>query len=261
MITLLSDFGLTGPYVAAMKGVIISLNPDVRIVDISHDIGPQEVDEAAFVLHQAYPFFPRGTIHVCVVDPGVGGQRAVLAVQAAGHIFLAPDNGILKYVYQDDPGFRAFQVVQPEYRRGKVSGTFHGRDIFAPAAGHLSLGVSPESLGPPCKEPVVRPVPELRVESGRAFGEVVFFDRFGNAVTNIPRTLLPAGSRARVEVRGIRMQGIVNTYSAAKPGEFAAVFGSGETIEIAVREDNARKKGSLEIGDAVTVEWSLPGYK
>jgi S-adenosylmethionine hydrolase len=257
MITLLSDFGLAGPYVAAMKGVILSLNPDARIVDISHDIGPQAVDEAAYVLHQAYPFFPRGTIHVCVVDPGVGGHRAVLAVQAAGHVFLAPDNGILKYVYQEDPGFRAYQVVQPEFRRGKVSGTFHGRDIFAPAAGHLSLGVTPESLGPMWKEPVKRPVPELRIESGRAYGEIVFFDRFGNAVTNIPRAVFPARARAVFQVRGISINGIKNTYSAAKPGEFAAVFGSGDTIEIAIHGDNARKQGSLKIGDPVQVQWSL----
>jgi S-adenosyl-L-methionine hydrolase (adenosine-forming) len=203
IISLTTDFGLSDAFVGAMKGVILGINPHAQIVDVSHEIPPHDVDRAAFVVNSAAPYFPKGTIHVVVVDPGVGTERPVLAARTEEGVFLAPDNGVLKYIFDGRPGAEVFSVTRSEYFRERVSRTFHGRDIFAPVAAHLSRGLSPEKLGSRFEDfergSVVRPV---RSPNGIA-GVIIAFDRFGNGVTNIPAAWLADPDPARNEASAL----------------------------------------------------------
>jgi S-adenosylmethionine hydrolase len=253
VITLITDFGTAGPYVGSMKGVILSIHPDARIVDIAHDIRPQDVDEAAFVLKQAYPFFPAGTIHVVVVDPGVGSDRAVLAVRTERYIFLAPDNGVLKYVFDACPDARVFRVTNQDFSLSPVSRTFHGRDVFAPAAAHLSRGVDIERMGEPFTEYVRGEVQRPEVRPREIRGEIVFIDGFGNGITNIEEALFAGREVDSISVRSHVIRGLSGTYSDVGAGEPLALVGSGGTLEISVCEGNARERMAFQKGDAVTI--------
>jgi S-adenosylmethionine hydrolase len=208
VITLITDFGTAGPYVGSMKGVILSIHPDARIVDIAHDIRPQDVDEAAFVLNRAYAYFPAGTIHVVVVDPGVGSDRAVLAVRTERYIFLAPDNGVLKYVFDACPDARVFRVTNQDFSLSPVSRTFHGRDVFAPAAAHLSRGVDIERMGEPFTEYVRGEVQRPEVRPREIRGEIVFIDGFGNGITNIEEALFAGREVDSISVRSHVIRGL-----------------------------------------------------
>lgn len=241
IITLLTDFGTADGYVAEMKGVLLTLAPDAQVVDVTHDIVPQDVDQARLTLARVWRRFPSGTIHVAVVDPGVGTSRRALAVASAEHYFIGPDNGVLSPALVMG-GAKAVELPVP----ARASATFHGRDVFAPAAAAIARGEALESLGETVVDPLVRRTPEPRREpDGTIVGEVILLDRFGNAVTNI------FGLRAGVvEVAGNAIA-IRRTYADVPPGALVAVVGSTGFIEIAVRDGDAGRKLGLKRGAPV----------
>jgi len=185
LVTLTTDFGTTDGYVGTMKGVIFNIVPSARLVDISHEIAPQDVRQAAYVLYTAYPFFPPHTVHIVVVDPGVGSARRPIALRTPAGYFVGPDNGVFSYVMACEPVEALVELADPRYRLPQVSRTFHGRDVFAPAAAHLAAGVPIMALGPPVRDPVTLPPPRLEITSGGVTGEVLHADHFGNVITSI----------------------------------------------------------------------------
>jgi hypothetical protein len=249
IITLTTDFGIKDHYVGAMKGVILSINQDVSIVDITHQIPPQDIFSGAFAIRNSYRYFPHGTIHIAVVDPGVGSKRKPLALEADGHIFIGPDNGVFTFVYRESKSFNVFEISNPNYVLPDVSHTFHGRDIFAPAAAHISLGISPENLGERVKEPVMISIKEPEIQGEEIIGEFIYTDSFGNLISNIPAELIKPGSRVYVGKKVIN--GISRSYSEAQRGELIAIIGSSGLLEISVNQGRALdiiKKRRRKIG-------------
>jgi S-adenosylmethionine hydrolase len=277
VVTLTTDFGTADGYVAAMKGVILSIAPGVHLVDISHEVTPHDVREAAFVLYTACSCFPHQTVHMAVVDPGVGGGRRALAVRTAAGTFVGPDNGVFTYVMERQGADQVVEIAELRYALDRVSGTFHGRDVFAPAAAHLASGTPLDALGPPIDDPVLLDDPLLEVGSGQVRGEVLHIDRFGNAITSIG-LLAWSGEELRLEPafgqgRGREgpvlpareavtsageweVTGIHRTYAEAQPGQPLALVGSGQLLEIALREGSGARELGLEVGAPVVVHWS-----
>jgi len=275
VITLTTDFGLADGYVGAMKGVILSIAPDVKVVDISHEILPQDVRGGAFVLKAASPYFPPGAIHVAVVDPGVGSRRRVLAVQTSRATFIGPDNGVLSWALKRERVQAIVHVDQPDYWLGVVSHTFHGRDIFAPVAAHLARGVPISHLGSPASDMLSLPLPYPRYdEAGVLHSEVIYIDRFGNLITGIEAEPLAAcaetvccrlinlsdgapelclTSRARVEIAGRLIHGLVCSYADVASGELLALVDSSGHLEVAVRNGNAAAALKAYVGAPVRV--------
>jgi S-adenosyl-L-methionine hydrolase (adenosine-forming) len=249
IVTLLTDFGLRDEYVGVMKGVILSVDPNAVIVDITHEIPPQDVRSAAYLL-PAYPsFFPAGTVHVAVVDPGVGSERAILAVKWRGRYFLAPDNGLLTFILDGVPE-AIVRVENREYFLHPVSRTFHGRDIFAPVAARLSAGLPIENLGPcvPAGNAARLKIAKARRSPGGGVtGAVVSVDRFGNLITNIDAGRLDAVYRgsgmeaAALEICGRRIEGLNLSYEKAAEGDPLLIVGSRGCLEIAVCGGDAAK--------------------
>lgn len=273
IITLITDFGLIDSYVGAMKGVILSIAPQATIVDISHAIPAQDVRAAAWVLYTSYNTFPRGTIHCAVVDPGVGSQRRAVAAQAGVYTFVAPDNGLLSYVLAQEPLRMAVELTNPHFHRHPVSHTFHGRDIFAPAAAYLAQGVPLHKLGPPLTELITWPLPSpKRPSEDSLIGHVLHIDHFGNCITDLK--LRPEGEalvltnlpgqgappltiprhEARIKVGNITLKGISHTYADGFPGGPLALVGSSGHLEIAVVGGSAAQTLDLAVGDPVIVE-------
>ena len=245
IISLLSDFGTADAYVAAMKGVILSLAPHAAIVDVSHDIPPQDIRAGAWVVGQCWNFYPAGTIHVAVVDPGVGTDRDALLVEADWQIFLSPDNGLLSWVLKQAKQVRLRKLRADVHRPGDISSTFHGRDVFAHAAGLLASGrAKPEDISDEADSVIMPSWAMVHVEPDRIVGEVVHIDRFGNLITNIQQKqveeagwksfLIQAGPSANIRLH--------KTYGEAKDGELIALFGSSGTLEIAIAGGSAEKK-------------------
>jgi len=252
VITLTTDFGLSDGYVGAMHGVILGLCPEARIVDISHDIAPQDVRQAAFVLESAYRYFPAGAIHVAVVDPGVGSARRLVAVQTAAAFFVAPDNGLLTPILEAEPILAQVQLTRPAYWLPQVSHTFHGRDILAPVAAHLARGVALADLGEAVTDLARLPLPRPSLQpDGAIAGQVLHTDRFGNLITNVPGELL-AGPVA-VEIAGRRIRGLSPSYAAAEPGQLVALISSRGRLEIAVREGSAARELGAGPGEPVRI--------
>ncbi|HEY3445022.1 MAG TPA: SAM-dependent chlorinase/fluorinase [Myxococcales bacterium] len=256
IVTLLTDFGAGSGYPAQMKGVLLSMCPEARIVDISHEVPAYRILVGQALLLEAVPAFPPGTIHVAVVDPGVGTSRRGLVVQggdkAPGQLFVGPDNGLL---WPFARGGRAFELADPAYRRPDVSATFHGRDVFAPAAAHLALGVPPDRMGPEVAEPIKLAPAKVRHEGGAVVGEIVHVDSFGNLVSNLSREDLPPVPREqlRVAVGGRTLSGIQGTYGSVAVGTLMALVGSAGLLEIAVREGSAARELKLEDGQGMPV--------
>jgi S-adenosyl-L-methionine hydrolase (adenosine-forming) len=253
ILTLTSDFGSHGSYVAAMKGVVLSAVPDAHLVDVSHSISPQSVVEAAFVLTGLVDAFPTGTVHLAVVDPGVGTARRLIAALMAGHWFVAPDNGLLSYVARDHDPTEVFEIENPMVRRPRVSNTFHGRDILAPAAAHLLLGRPASELGPPRHGILTLPAIEPRREGVDLLGEVIFRDSFGNLITNVPGDWIggvPLDSW-RVEINGHETAAICRTYADHPPGTLVALVGSQGHLEISIVQGDASRY--LNAGQGTTV--------
>jgi len=258
IITLLTDFGTVDPFVGTMKGVILGINREARLVDLTHEIPAQDVEAAAFVIHTAYRFFPAGTVHVVVVDPGVGSARRAIAVAAGGQLFVAPDNGVLSYVFIRERQFLAVAIERRDLCLPEVSATFHGRDIFAPVAAHLSLGLAPSELGPAVRNVVRLKVAEPSLGARSVRGQIVYFDRFGNAITNIPREALrsvASPSEVVVEIAGHKIRGLADCYAQGGPDSPIALWGSSGYLEIAVRCGSAQQRLGLARGQEVVLEW------
>jgi S-adenosyl-L-methionine hydrolase (adenosine-forming) len=249
-ITLTTDFGEDSPYVAAMKGVILGVNPDVRLLDLSHQIPPQDVRHAGFFLAAAVPCFPPGVLHVVVVDPGVGSERAVLYVEVDGHRLLVPDNGCWTTLPGSSPP-RVIRLVEPRFWRHPVSATFHGRDIFAPTAGHLSRGLDPRELGPVVNTWVQLPMAAPQRTGDAVTGEVVFVDHFGNLITNIPAEW--AAKPRAVVVGKEEVTRWARTYADAAPGTLLALTSSTGYVEIALAQGNAARRLGAAAGTPVIV--------
>lgn len=254
IITLTSDFGQQDTYVAAMKGVILSVCPSATLVDITHDIPPQDVREGAFALHAASGWFPAGTVHLAVVDPGVGTERRAVAVQTERAVYVAPDNGLLSYVLAHSTAYQAVALTNPAFHRQPVSPTFHGRDIFAPAAAHLCAGIPLASLGPAVTDLQLFSASSSRWDAdGSLVGEVVHVDRFGNLVTSIGERDGAWDRFVFARVGGSRVFRFVCTYAEAEPGELVALIGSTGHLEIAERNGSATARLAARAGDAVRV--------
>jgi len=257
VITLITDFGPADGFVGAMKGVILGILPQACIVDISHQVPRHDVRAGAWVLWGAQKYFPDGTIHIGVVDPGVGSSRRALALQTERAIFVAPDNGLLSHVLASEVVVRVHELKEEHYWLPRVGSTFHGRDIFAPVAAHIARGVPLEDLGPPMDNPVTFAIPKPRVEErGAVVGQVIYIDGFGNLITNLGRAGLARGREWRVYV-GDRLIGPIQTaYADAEEGDLVALWGSQDTLEIAVRGGRADR--ALCIGEGAEV-WAVPG--
>ena len=256
-VTLLTDFGTADYFVGAMKGAVLASNPSARVVDITHEVPPYDVVAGAFTLRAAFETFPAGTVHVAVVDPGVGSSRRAVAVAGRGHTFVGPDNGIFGHVYERVRPFRVFHLTNASHFRREVSPTFHGRDIFAPVAGALSRGVGAEELGPEVFD-FVR-LPSAAVEKaggGTLVGAVIHVDRFGNLITNITPAELDdeafaRGARLLVSGREVRRFRRFFAEDAEGPGEPFAVWGSAGLLEVAVFRDSAARALGAKRGDRV----------
>ncbi len=258
IITLTTDFGEGSPYVAQMKGVILSLNPEANIVDISHAVPAQDVQQGAIVLKDVAHTFPAETIHVAVVDPGVGSDRKIVCANIGQQYFIAPDNGLLSRVAKASPPSEIIVLTNREYWLGEVSSTFHGRDIMAPVAAYLSLGMDPRTLGEPTKELVRLSVAEVKVAANEIKGMIVSFDSFGNLITDIPATMLAEARRSKsltIHCGQHQVGEIVTTYSNAQPQTLIALIGSSHMLELAVAQGNAAATLGINLGDEVSVTW------
>ncbi len=261
LITLLTDFGVADGFVGVMKGVILSLCPEARIVDLTHDIPPQQVLVGAFVLRSAVPFFPAGTIHLAVVDPGVGTPRRPILVETDLGWLVGPDNGLLSPAAVVAGRPRPRVLTESRFFRHPVSNTFHGRDVFAPVAAHLARGVPAAEFGAAVDSIAAPPVPEAQSSAGVCRGTVVYVDHFGNLVTNISAEALDAfpARRVSVTIAGRRVAGPVAAYGAVPEGTPLAVVGSWGQLEIAVRNGNAARLFAAGPGCRVTVKVESPG--
>ena len=254
IVALLTDYGLRDPYVGVMKGALLSVNPAARIVDLTHDIPPQDVREAGRVLSASRSFVPAGTLFVAVVDPGVGTSRAILGVETDRHTFLAPDNGLLSFLDRDGRIRRIVSVTESRYFLKPLSRTFHGRDIFAPIAGQLSKGLDLGRLGPSVGRMTTSEAPSLRkTAAGAVQGEVVSIDRFGNLITNIPGDLLTDARDVRITVGRRVVRALSRSYADAKKGELLALVGSTGHLEISVNQGSASRAARIRRGDRVLV--------
>lgn len=254
IVALLTDFGLQDPYVGILKGVLLGIHPGARIVDLTHDVAPQDVRGAAFHLSNAYRYFPAGTVFACVVDPGVGGGRGIIAAEAEDRLFLAPDNGLLGFLQDSGKLTKIVRVENEALFLKPVSNTFHGRDIFAPVAAHLSRGADVGELGPVADRMERLSLPAPRAgRSGTLVGEVVSIDRFGNLVTNLSAHRIPQHRAVEVRVGRARIRGLSRTYTDAKRGALLALIGSSEHLEVSVNQGDAKKRTGARIGSRVEI--------
>ena len=277
MLVFTTDFGLADSYAGVMKGVALGINPELLLVDLTHQIAPQNVAQGAFALGVSYRYFPSDAIHVAVVDPGVGTSRRPILLQTPHGSFVAPDNGLLSRVLSDylpdpptsletvevPPVLRAFHLTNPDYWLHPVSSTFHGRDVFTPVAAHLSRGVAPESLGEPTTQLTWLPLPQPRVTPEGIGGEIIYCDVYGNLISSIPATLLEGREISEVRIRGRSIRRLSATFldvddsaqaSILERGpELIALFGSHGYLEVAVPNGSAAAVLSAGPGEPVTV--------
>ena len=256
IITLTTDFGLTDGYVGTMRGVILSIAPEVTLVDLSHQVPAQDLWAGAFVLYQTVPFFPPEAIHVVVIDPGVGSERRALAVRTSLGIFVAPDNGVLSYVLATADLHEAISLTNPAYQMSPVSATFHGRDIFAPAAAHLANGVPLDELGPRAINLVRLPVTEsTATPEGDLFAHVMHIDCFGNLILDV--TAVDVDEAAILELGGHTIEGLSRTFADAARGHLLAYVGSSrDHVEIALRDGHAAREMGVNVGDQILIRRS-----
>ena len=261
VITLLSDFGWDDPYVGVMKGVILSISQKATMVDLAHTVEAGSVLHGALFLLEAFPFFPKGTVHVAVIDPGVGGERRPIIVSVAGHFFVGPDNGLFWPVLETYGKGRVIHLKDSRYFLDSISHTFHGRDVFAPAAAHLSKGVDPDKMGVSIEDPVALSIPQpIEGDDGVLKGQILRTDRFGNLITNIHLNDLKhilGGEAPIIQVGPFVVRGLHKTYSDVSKGERLALFGSSGYLEISVNmgraDDQMRRKGRKLFGEEVKV--------
>ena len=271
VITLTTDFGLDDPFVGIMKGVILNIVPDAQIVDITHNVEPQNIAQAALILNATYPWFPRKTVHVVVVDPGVGGTtkassmkkggpgpviRRAMVVQSKFQTFVGPDNGVLTPALYSDS--KAYEITNKKYTLANVSNTFHGRDVFAPCAGWIASGIAHSKMGPRVLKPVLIDFPQPQLKGTTLKGEIVYSDRFGNLITNISAELINetflSSDTIKIQVGKQRIEGFVTGYYQMKSGQPGAIINSWNQLEIFYREDSAQKKLKARVGQSVSLK-------
>ncbi|HKY64605.1 MAG TPA: SAM-dependent chlorinase/fluorinase [bacterium] len=255
-IALLSDFGLRDSYVAAMKGVIARLAPNAAVIDLSHEIPPFDLVEGGLRLYQAFSYFPRKTVFVAVVDPGVGGSRRAILVETEDYFFLGPDNGLLSMALAEQKIRRIIELKNDKYFLQPTSSTFHGRDIFAPVAAHLSQGLAGEFFGPELTGYERLPAFLPQREAKEIRGQILAFDRFGSAVSNLSRSYLARhhqGASLKVEVAGIELEGLCDHYAAAPAGHPFLIFGSSQLLEISVKQGSVESLLQLSRGEILRI--------
>lgn len=256
IITLTTDFGYTDPFVGIMKGVILCITPALQIVDLNHGIPPQDIRAAALTLAASVDYFPLGTIHVAVVDPGVGSERRPILIHSHGHYFVGPDNGVFSLAVKDRGSSLIVHLSNQDYYWQPKSQTFHGRDVFAPVAAHLARGVPIPEFGSPLKDWVRLAWPSVERAGELIVGEVAYIDRFGNLFTNIRERDLTGISRERIRVhlKDIEIQGLSQNYVAGDTGRFIALINSWGLVEVASCSDSAASRSKAKIGDKVRLE-------
>ena len=237
IISLTSDFGLSDHYVGSMKGVILGINPDSQIVDITHEIPKYDIFRAAFAVKNFYKYFPKDSIHVVVVDPGVGSVRKPIAAHTEHGVFVGPDNGVFSFVLKESKSVKVFEIINTEFMLKDLSSTFHGRDIFAPAAAHLSLGVDIQELGKVHKNPISLNIKKPELKGDEIVGEVIYTDSFGNLITNIPGVIIKSYSKICIDK--FIIDTIVNSYDDREKGKLLAIIGSSGFLEISVNQGSA----------------------
>ncbi len=254
IVTLLTDFGLRDVYVGVMKGVIAQINPSLNVIDLTHEIPPQNIAAGRFCLMSAYSYFPEGTVHIAVVDPGVGSTRRGVAIAFAGGFLVGPDNGLFSGILKECPAIAAVELTNPQYWRTPTpSNTFHGRDIFAPVGAHLASGVTLAELGKPIDPATLMqlPIRECAETEGGLVGVIQYVDRFGNLITNIPGNLVQ-GKNWFVEISNFTISGNT-TYSEREVGSLLALVASHGWVEIAVNNGNAQSILQVDWGNEVKV--------
>lgn len=263
IITLTTDFGLADSYVGIMKGVILSIAPQAQLVDITHNVGPQDIHQAAYIVQTYCGYFPTGTIHVIVVDPGVGSQRRAIACATPEAFFIAPDNGVLTYAWRDArerwgaDSCQAVELAEPSFWLQRVSSTFHGRDIFAPVAAHLVAGAPLATLGQRIDAPVEAALEQpMRGRDGGLVGRIIHVDHFGNCITNVtPQHLQEAGlwPNPTIDIIDQHITTISRTYADGPMGALIALIGSSDHLELSVRNGSAAQTLGVSIGDIVRI--------
>ncbi len=257
IITLTTDFGLQDAYVGSMKGVILSIHPHARIVDITHELPAHRILPAAYLLREACPRFPPGTVHVAVVDPGVGGQRTPLLLKIDDRFYVGPDNGIFGLLMVDLPLQGAWRLERREHFLHPVSNTFHGRDVFAPVAAHLAAGMPPDAFGPAASDPSSLSLPAYHEETGTLSGQVVWIDRFGNCITNLTERVVSRWARRAsftIHAASKKIVKISTTYESTSEGEALALINSMGYLEVACNQARADHTLGLREGDPVILE-------
>jgi len=258
IITLTTDFGTHDGFVGQMKGVILGINPEARLIDITHDIEPFQVLQGALVLKGVSRHFPEGTIHVAVVDPGVGGPRRGIVLRCRDLYYVGPDNGLFSLLISSASQWEAREILRAEFMLPRPHPTFHGRDVFAPAAAHLSTGISFDRLGPPITDPVILPIPGVEANSEGLAGEVIYVDRFGNLTTNIEEEML-TGEVKTVALGDVTIKGISRYFTEAEVGAPLALINSFGLLEIAVNLGNAAALLGLGKGAQIKVVGAKTG--
>jgi S-adenosylmethionine hydrolase len=262
LITLLTDFGLEDGYPAIMKGVIWGIAPDAQVADISHSVSPQNIFQGALTLKRAFPYFPSGTVHVAVVDPGVGTSRRAIAARLGSQFFVGPDNGLITLIlertrHQNDP-IEIVHLNRPEYWLPQVSRGFHGRDVFAPSAAHLVAGVALDRLGTPIDDPLLLSIPAPKTVPTGLQGQVIHVDHFGNLATNIDAAALAAASLtgqfvSQVRIGGHVIPGMVQAFGDRTPGDLIALIDSDGYLAVSVVNGSAAGRTGAQLGDPVEV--------
>jgi hypothetical protein len=262
IITLTTDFGIDDGYVGAMKGVILSIAPQCTVVDISHTIPAQDIRSGAFTLYTAHRFFPPGTVHVAVIDPGVGTERRALLVETKQSYLIGPDNGIFSFILQESPPQKIIELAEAKYFLPGCSATFHGRDIFSPAAAHLSAGAPPQSFGPAADDCTRFPFPSPKqISSQKAQGEIIHIDRFGNLITSLTRSFIKktfGDMPFRAALKNHTSCPLYPAYGYAHADELFCLFGSSDFLELSIKNGSARKLTGADRGDTVTISLSEP---
>lgn len=258
LITLLTDFGTRDGYVGIMKAVMLGINPDLKFIDLAHNIPSHQIAAGAYILNSAYPYFPAGTIHVAVIDPGVGSGRSILICEANRQYFLVPDNGLLKFIFQTHQIRQVIRVTNSRFFLPTMSQTFHGRDIFAPVAAYLSLGHPLEDFGTWTDDFEQGRLAVPKISKNYVAGEIIHIDRFGNLITNITPEVLasvPEGVQLWIRIGTYRINGIASCYLNGGMNEPIALWGSSNSLEIALNQSRADQFLNMSYGDEVRVEW------
>ncbi|MEW6685076.1 MAG: SAM-dependent chlorinase/fluorinase [Candidatus Edwardsbacteria bacterium] len=257
IITLTTDFGLSDSYVGAMKGVILSINPEAKTIDVCHLISSQDIFGAAFILNSFYHYFPKGTIHLLVVDPEVGGKRRPILVETKDYYFIGPDNGVFSYIYEKENLGEVIHLTASQYFLPVISDTFHGRDIFAPIGAHLSLGVEPRWFGQAISDFVRFETPKTKLVDNFLEGCIIHIDRFGNLITNIAKDTFEEfvkGKRFIIEIKGNTVDRVSKGYSEISKGTLLVTFGSEQLLEVAISRGRASEALNSGRGEPIRVK-------